>query len=535
MHSSFHTSLMPRCAVPSLRMARTARRFLAALLFLVSSGAFADTAPADEPFATLDEYAERARLQWKVPGLSIAIVKDGEVVLARGYGICKTGEQSRVTKDTLFHIGSCTKSFTATAIGQLVDTGKLKWDDPVRQHLPDFELYDPFLTRETTIRDLLAHRIGLELADLLWSKNEFTSDEIMGRLRHVRPKRSFRSRFSYNNLMYLVAGRVVEKVSGQPWDEFIRESIVNPLRMQSTTFAFPSDQTIAWPHGEVHGEMIPFEADPNYSSAIAPAGSIWSNATDIAEWLRANLPAGDTGTEPLIRPDTLREMHSPQAIIPVRRTRYPRKRYASSGLGWFVEDYRGRKLVRNGGARNGFIAWIGMLPSERFGFAIFANSHRTGINFALHHRILDEFLGEPAKDWSTIVLNDYTSNYYRMLRESRINYAKKRQTGTKPALPLPKYSGTYRNDLFGDLSVREVDDGLELQFGPRRIGLLEHWQHNTFEANFHNPVVEDWHVTFEVTDDAQVTSVTAVAAPWAMPWYDDATVVGQFNRVRNPE
>lgn len=524
-------------AAPSLRMARTELRILAALIFLVSSECIANPAIAEEPFAALDEYAEQARVQWKVPGLSIAIVKDGEVVSARGYGVCKAGEQARVTKETLFAIGSCTKSFTATALGLLVDTGNVKWDDPVRKHLPEFELFDPFLTRETTIRDLLAHRTGLELADLLWSKNEFSSDEIMRRLRHVKPKRSFRSRFSYNNLMYLAAGRVVEKVSGRSWDDFTRESIVNPLKMKSTTFAFPSDKTIAWPHGVANGNVIPFEAEPNYSSAIAPAGSMWSSATDIAKWIRANLPAGENERGPLLRPETLHEMHSPQAIISVRvkGTRYPLKQYASYGLGWFVEDYRGRKVVRNGGARNGFIAWIAMLPSERFGFVILANSHRTGINFALHHRILDEYLGEPAKDWSSIVLDDYTNGYYRMLRESRVDYAKKRQTDTKPDLALPNYSGTYRNGLFGDLSVHEVEDGLELRFGPRRIALLEHWQHNTFEANFNNRVVEDWHVTFEVTDDGQVESVTAVAAPWAMPWYDDATVVGKFSRIPNPE
>lgn len=485
---------------------------------------------ADEQFAALDDYVSRAMQQWQVPGLAVAIVKDGEVTLARGYGVCKTGEQTRVTNDTLFAIGSCTKSFTAAAVGVLVDAKKVTWDDPVRKHLPDFELFDPFLSREATIRDLLAHRTGLERADLLWSKNEFTPDDIMCRLRHVRPKHSFRSRFTYNNLMYLAAGRIVEKVSGQPWDEFLLQSIVNPLQMQSTTFAFPADAEFVWPHAEVNGTVIALEAERNYASAIAPAGSMWSNATDMAKWIRSNLPAEENDSRLLIRPDTLREMHSPQSIIPVRDkgTRYPAKEYASYGLGWFVEDYRGKRVVRHSGARNGFIAWVAMLPRERFGFVILANSHRTGINFALHHRILDEFLGEPAKDWSTIVLDDYTNGYHRMLRESRAAWIERRQTDTRPELALPKYTGTYRNALFGDLTVRDAGNGLTLRFGSRRIATLEHWQHNTFEADFNNPVIEDWQVTFEVSGEGKVESVKAVAAPWALAWHDDALVVGDF-------
>ena len=495
----------------------------------------ANSARADERFSALDEYIEHARQQWRVPGLSVAIVKEGEVLLAKGYGVCKVGEPTEVTEETLFAIGSCTKSFTATAIGWLVDAGTVKWDDPVRKHVPEFELCDPFLTRETTIRDLLAHRTGLELADLLWSKGEFSSDEIIRRLRFVKPKHSFRSRFTYNNLMYLVAGRVVETVTGQSWNESVRESIIDRLEMHSTTLEPPSDPSpIAWPHGDRDGTVVSLDSDRNYAATIAPAGSIWSNATDMAKWLSANLPGEGADPHPLLRPGTLREMHSPQAIIPDRGngTRYPRKEYASSGLGWFVEDYRGRKVVRHAGTVNGFVAWVAMLPNERFGFVILANSHRTGINFALHHRILDEFLGEPVKDWSTIVLDDYTNGFYRMLRDSRIEYAQQRRVDTKPDLPLDRYAGTFRNDLFGDLTVRPVADGLEFRFGPRRVALMEHWHRNTFEVDFDHPTIEDWHVTFAVTDDGNAESLRAVAAPWALPWYDDATVVGDFQRVR---
>lgn len=509
---------------------------LMAIFVLASSTSTIDVACADERFADLDSYVEEAMKLWKVPGLSIAIVMNGDVVLARGYGVCRAGEQERVTEDTLFAIASCTKSFTATAIGLLVDEKKLQWDDRVREHIPDFQLSDPFVTRETTVRDLLAHRTGLELADLLWSKDEFTSDDIMRRLRYVKPKRSFRSRFTYNNLMYLVAGQVIEKSSGRSWDKFVHESVLAPLQMNSTTMAFPVDAQIALPHGEVDGKLINIDVDQNYARAIAPAGSMWSNATDMAKWVRSNLRNKKDAPRGLLRPATLREMQSPQVIIPVRDggTRYPAKEYSSYGLGWFVEDYRGKKLVRNGGSTNGFIAWVAMLPRERFGFVILANSHRTGINFALHHRILDEYLGEPAKDWSTIVRNDFTNGFYRMLRESRATYAKKRQTDTQPESPLPNYAGTYRNRLFGNLTIQKIDDGLRLRFGPHRIALLEHWQDNTFEAKFNNPTMADWHVTFQVTDNGDVPSVRAVAAPWALPWYDDATVVGVFRRVELP-
>ena len=492
------------------------------------------TARATEELGIPDAFVEQTMQQWNVPGLAIAVVRDGEVVLARGYGVCRTGEQTRVTEDTVFAIASSTKSFTATAVGLLVDEKKLHWDDPVRKHLPDFELFDPFVTREVTIRDLLAHRTGLELADLLWSKNEFTSDHIMRRLRYVKPKHSFRSRFTYNNLMYLAAGRVIEKVTGQSWSEYLEQALLRPLQMDSTTCSCPADANIAWPHTEDGGAAVAINLERGYSDTIGPAGSIWSTASDMARWVRWNL-GSDDDAKPAIQPDTRFEMFSPQVIIPNndKGTVYPRKRHASYGLGWFVEDYRGRKLVRNSGSTNGYISWVGMLPEERFGFVILANSHRTGINFALHHRILDEFLGEPRKDWSTIVRNDYTNGWLKMLRDARAAYEQKRRTDTKPTLEPAGYTGTYRNALFGDLTIRETESGLAFRFGPRRVARLEHWQDNTFQADFTNPAIEDWHVTFRVTANGAVESVQAVAAPWAPAWHDDGTIVGNFRKVSN--
>lgn len=502
---------------------------------LASSFLMTGNARAERDFEGLSQYFEQARKQWHVPALSVAIVEDGEVVFSRGYGVCRVGGESQVTDETVFAIGSCSKSFTSTAMGLLVSQKELHWDDPVRRHLPDFELFDPFVTREVTIRDLLAHRTGLKLADLLWSKGEFTSDEIMRRLKHVKPKRSFRDRFTYNNLMYLTAGRILEQRTDNSWDEVIDRSILQPLEMQSTSTFCPADREIAWPHHETEGATKPIELERDFAVSIAPAGALWSTAADMAKWIRWNLSAGRDDVHPAIHTDALTEMQSPQSVIPVRNqgTTYPRKEYASHGLGWFVEDYRGRKLVRNSGSSNGYISWVSMLPEEDFGFVILSNSHRTWINFALHLRILDEYLGEPTKDWSTIARNGYTNGWKKTLREARVEYEKQRRSGTKTSVPLSHFVGTYRSDLFGDLTVQKTAAGLRFRFGHRRIAILEHWQDDTFQADFPHPMVEDWHVDFKVSDNGEVESLNAVAAPWAPAWYDDGTVVGEFRKLNS--
>jgi CubicO group peptidase (beta-lactamase class C family) len=500
-------------------------------LLFVSLCASTKPAAANETLAGFDNYVKAAMKQWEVPGVAVSVVKDGEIVLARGYGIGKLGEREPITSETLFPIASCTKSFTAMAIGLLCDAKKLEWDDAVQKHLSEFELCDPFLTREVSVRDLLAHRTGLELGNKLWSKNEFSPDEIMNRLRFLKPRHSFRSRFTYSNLMYLAAGKVVEKSSAKSWSEFVKSRILCPLEMRATTTQFPGEANIAWPHADLDGKVVAIRMERGFNESVAPAGTMWSTSRDMANWIQMNLARGKFGNRQVILADTLDEMHSSQVVIRgLSKGRvYPKQNFRSYGIGWFVDDIRGRKLVWHSGSRNGFVAWVAMLPEEQLGFVILSNSHRSGINFALHHRILDAYLGEPSKDWSTIVKNDYTNGWHKLLSEAKAAYEKRRQPDTKPDLQLDRYAGTYHNDLYGNAIIRSKDKALELRFGPRHITKLEHWQDNTFRAVFPNPMLESWHVTFKVLERDNVDSLRAVAAPW-VPWYEDSTDLGVFHR-----
>ena len=486
---------------------------------------------------TLDETIETAMEQWNVPGLAIAVIRRGKVDLVRGYGVTAVGGQTPVTTDTLFPLASCTKPFTATVLGMLVDDGKLTWDDRVKTHLPQFELQAPFVTREVTVKDLLAHRTGLSSANLLWSKNEFSPGEIMNRLKFVPFSNSFRSQFTYNNLMYLVAGQIVEAITEQTWGSQISERILQPLRMTSTFTSCPSEGVIAQPHYESNGKAILLELERNYSDSIAPAGSIWSTAEDIAKWIRWNLASNRDNAVPVLSANTLSELHSAHIVRSVYRTKtvYPKQIFAAHGLGWWLEDYRGHRLVRHGGVRNGYLTWIAFLPEEDFGFAILSNSHQTGINFALHHWLLDDFLQQPQEDWSTIVRDDYANGWRRALRESRENYERERKTGTSPSVEREEFTGTFRHDLYGDLTICRREGGLELRFGPRRITTLRHWQDNVFEADFTNPMIQDWHLTFRANKDGSVVSVRIVAAPWAPAWFDEKADLGEFVRVSDSE
>lgn len=264
---------------------RSQVRFAVALssVLLLCLSASAATAPPPD----IDAYVARVMKTFEVPGLSLAIVKDGQIVLTKGYGVRETGKLEPVDEHTLFGIASNTKAFTATALAMLVDEGKLRWDDPVVRHLPWFQLYDPYVTRELTVRDLLTHRSGLGLGagDLLfWPGTTFTRDEILHRMRYVKPASSFRSRYAYDNILYLAAGQIIPAITGKSWDDFVRERIFSPVGMTSSTTTvsgFKRGQNVATPHARIEGQVqpIPWMNIDN----TAPAGAINSSAADMAK------------------------------------------------------------------------------------------------------------------------------------------------------------------------------------------------------------------------------------------------------------
>ena len=481
------------------------------ILFLLTLSLVGSAYAQQTPLNGIDEYIEKTMREWEVPGMAVAIVKDDKIVFSKGYGVKKLGDPAPIDDRTVFAIGSSSKAFTSAAIAILVDEGKLKWDDRVSKYLPEFETYDPYVTRELTIRDLLSHRSGLERGDSLWYGTEYSREEILRRTRFIKPTWSLRSHFGYQNLMYLAAGQVVQKVSGKTWDEFVAERIFTPLGMtaSSTTIrSFNGGSNVATPHMKADDKLIsiPWRNIDN----IAPAGSINSNVTDMAQWVRVQLGQGTFEGKKVFSTSTAREMHMPQTVMRLEGAYtmfYPEAHFLNYGLGWFLSDYKGRKLVEHGGAIDGMRASVAMLPEEKLGVVILTNLHGTIVSIPLMYRIFDAYLGQPQKDWGADMLKGYKTLTAQAAAAQK-KAESERVSGTKPSLDLPNYVGTYTSELYGDLKI--VDDGgkLKMQFGSAMSGPLEHWHYDTFRATAANAVASKILMSFSLNAQGKVDSLT---------------------------
>jgi CubicO group peptidase (beta-lactamase class C family) len=466
-----------------------------------------------------DDYVNKAIRDWEVPGLGIAIIKDDKLMLAKGYGVRKLGGPTPVDEKTMFAIGSASKAFTAAAVAMLVDESKVKWDDPATKHLAGFQLFDPYATREITLRDLLCHRSGLERGDLMWYGSEFSRDDILHRVRHLKPSWSFRSRFGYQNILYLAAGQAVAKVSGKSWDDFIRERIFKPLGMaasNTTITAFKPADNVASPHGKIDKKVtpIPWRKIDN----IAPAGSINSNVVEMAQWVRLHLNQGKLNSEQLISSGSMKEMHMPQTIIRlegVQEKINPETHFMNYGLGWFLQDYRGRKIVQHGGNIDGMSALVAMMPEERLGVVILTNLNGTPITMSLMYKVFDSFLPprEPQKDWSAEILKVYNAQLEQAEKAEKKKEAD-RVKGTTPSLALAKYAGNYSDDMYGEAKITEEKGKLVVRYGKSFIGDLEHWHYDTFRATWRDPSIGKLLVNFTINaagkiDEMKIENLTS--------------------------
>jgi len=485
------------------------------LLVVLGGVQFASAQQA--PLNGFDDYVNKAIRDWEVPGVAVAVIKDDKIVLAKGYGVRKIGEPAPVDERTLFAIGSSSKAFTAAAVAMLVDEGKLKWNDPATKYLPGFETYDPYVTRELSVRDLLTHRSGLERGDFLWYGTENDRDEILRRARFIKPSWSLRSNFGYQNLMFLAAGQVVSKVTGNTWDEFIAQRIFTPLGMTSSSTsikAFKNGDNVASPHAKFD-DKIESIAWRNIDN-IAPAGSINSNVTDMAQWIRLQLGQGTYQNQRLFSSGATKEMHSPQTIIPLAGSMemlYPEAHFLSYGMGWFLSDYRGKKIVEHGGAIDGMRAQVALMPEEKLGVVILTNMNGTTLPHILMYQVFDSYLGGTnRKDWAGDLLKTL-----KVLQEQGKAAAKKQEearvSNTKPSLAPEKYAGTYKNDLYGEVKVTNQNGKLNVRFGPAFVSDLEHWHYDTFRAKFRGSGETKAFVTFGLDAQGKSDEVTLEIAP----------------------
>jgi CubicO group peptidase (beta-lactamase class C family) len=444
-----------------------------------------------ELFKNIDAYIEKAMSDWRIPGLSIAVVKDDKIIYAKGYGVRETGKPERVNEQTLFPVGSITKSFTAAGVGLLVDEKKMAWDDAVTKYLPDFQLYDPTLTQSVTMRDLLAHRTGLPRANgtLLSSYNR---SETLRRMRFLKPAAPLRSAFTYNNQMYLAAGLALEKVAQTSWEEFIKQRFFAPLKMTASNLsiaALKSEKNFAAPHAVIGDkvQILPFDD----KDSIAPAGAVNSNAVELANWARLFLNNGKSEGKQILSPTAIRIMHGQQTVIPVgglSQLLFPSTHLQGYGMGWFLRDYRGRKVIEHGGNTDGMTAQTGLLPEENLGVVIFSNMNDNPAPQAIMYRVFDSFLGDADKQV------DISAEYLRLTAAGKAQmqvqekeFAAKRQPDVKPTLPLEAYAGNYQNDLYGAAQISNRNGKLYLKFNDNAQGELEHWEKDTFRIVWTNP------------------------------------------------
>ena len=476
------------------------RRFfclLPALAFLLCGPVRA--ADSVKPADGFDRYVAQAMAAWETPGLSIAVVKDGKVVMAKGYGVRKLGESTPVDAATVFATGSISKTFTAAAVAALIARDRMNWDDRVIDHLPGFRLYDPYVTREIRIRDLLCHRSGLPPGEMLWYYSTFDRREILRRLQYLEPETGFRSRFGYQNLMFVAAGEAVAAASGMSWDTFVAETFFRPLGMTSTSTTVDAlGGDVATPHASVDGKIQPI-AWLNVDN-IAPAGGVNSSAADLAKWMLFRLSDGVNGDDPVLRPADVAEMRTPQTIIPVtasRQTAIPETLFRAYGLGWFLEDYRGVHLVYHGGRIDGMSARLTLVPEKQLGIAILTNRGQSDLPNALSYRLLDAYLGAPPRDWSADMLRLAEERTEKRAEERKALLAQQ-VPDTKPSLPLPRYAGAYESTLYGPLDVSFDGKALTLTRNAEVIASLSHFNYDTFLATFTSPALRDRLVTFEL-------------------------------------
>lgn len=460
--------------------------------------------------------------------MAVAVVKDGEVVVAEGYGVRTLGRPEAVDEDTLFAIASNTKAFTSAALAMLVDEGKLDWDDAVIDHLPWFQMYDPYVTREITIRDLLTHRAGLGLGagDLLfWPSTTFTTGEIIRRIRHIRPATSFRSGYAYDNILYNVAGEVIREVTGIPWDETIRSRIFAPLEMirsnTSTTDFRPGDN-VATPHARADGELIP--TDYMVIDNNAPAGAINSCVSEMAKWMIVQLAEGriNAGTEAetrLFSGEQSREMWSGQTIRPVNPDPPPTLKSLQGhfnlyGLGWGLSDYRGHKTVSHTGGLMGMVSRVILVPELGLGVVVLTNQEAGEAFMAVSTHILDSYLGAPPTDWIT-AFQEADALRKAEAAKAVAETGSSRNTDSRPSLELVAYAGTYRDAWYGDVALSLEDGGLVLSFGhtPLLVGDLEHWQYDSFLVRWRKRDLNaDAYVTFALNPDGSIDNMKIVPA-----------------------
>jgi CubicO group peptidase (beta-lactamase class C family) len=465
----------------------------------------------------IEDLAQDVMTQWNVPGMAIAIVEREQVLMAQGFGVRRLGQPERVDQDTLFAIASNSKAFVAAGLAILVSEGKLKWDDRATDHLPELRLYDPVATQEITVRDLVSHRSGLGTfsGDLLWYGTTYQPQEILRRARFLKPTHGFRDQYGYQNLMFIAAGQIVERVSGQPCDQFVRQRILVPLQMKRTTTSVRDfEQNVASPHNESGGQSTVAD-DPAVSTLrVLPHGNVdncWgacglnSSAADLSRWLQLQLGQGTLAEASILSSQQIWEMWQPNISLklsPSAMRANPTRQYSAYGLGWFLWNYQGRRVIGHGGGLDGMISQTAFLPEDNLGIVVLTNSE-SPVATILRDSVLDILLEvDRPTDWNGFYRERYQTRKAELAKADQ-EWQAARIPGAPPTRRLDDYCGTYRCPMYGDVQISQEEQRLVMRLvpAPDFVADLEHWHYNCFQLKWRPSVSYNFprgHVNFTI-------------------------------------
>lgn len=469
----------------------------------------------DTIIAEIEKIISEVQSRFQVPAIAIAIIGKDQVEYARGFGTISNQNNQAINEHTLFALASISKSTASAGLAILVDEGKLSWTDPVRKYLPDFSLYDPYVDREIQVRDLLIHNSGLPEVSggTIWYDSKYNRKEVVQRLHYLKPSDSFRSAYAYQNITYLVAGEVIEAISGKIWDDFIHERIFVPLGMTRTTTKLADQeklQNYALPHAWINGKIqtIPYRNHENVGAAAAVNSSVW----DWAQYVQMFLNSGEYKGNVIITPDRIKEIWSPQTCIPINSIPTVLQKityiYDAYGMGWFIRDYCKYQTITHSGGVDGMRTKMAILPEKNLGFVIFTNIEPGYALSALYYSILDLLLGLDQTPWPSIY-ETLQTEYFEKQAEKRNERVKARQQNTTPSLDLEGYCGEYLDPKTGIIEISLTHHQLRLSFQQSNCfhANLTHWHEDTFAIQWDEAYIPGGLLTFELDQNHQPVGI----------------------------
>lgn len=484
------------------------RLFLFWTLFWLTFVAYPSFAGQEGVPTSLKQKIERACNELQPQGVAVAIVKDGQTELIYTYGQRSAASGNQIEATSLFNIASCSKAFTAASIAALAEEGKLDWDDRVTDYIPEFKLADPYITRELNIVDILAHRSGLSTftGDLLWYHTDYSNEQIIDRIQYLPLEQDFRSEYGYQNNMYMIAGEIVERITGQSWSEFVKTRFFDPLNME-TTAASPdrlsSRDNIAYPHYEGNQmELYDFQA-------VKPAASIYSNIRDLSRWVSMWLNNGQWRGKTLLRKSATEKCMSPQTMLNV----YPSHKeqgihFRSYGLGWSMYDYHGVKVVEHGGGMPGYLSKITMIPEKNLGIIVLNNGFDLFIRPAIMQTVLNTYLDVQQESDPVDQVLQQKKAYRQEEAKSRRERLEQRIEDTRPSLDREHYTGLFRDRYYGEARVDIQNENLHLTLLPASetfTSKMKHWHYNTYRVDFKDPFLSFGLITFDKNAKGEVS------------------------------